>query len=162
MQRRLRLYLDTSVLGGLFDLEDPKRVALAEALIEEIKSQKFDAFISPLVLTEIDKAPQDIRDGLVNIVAQLPVAVLLETEEVIHLAENYLHEGIIPEKFRDDARHIAVATFYKLDGLVSWNYRHMVNLNARRMVNAVNLKQGYQFIEILSPEEVLGYGEMES
>lgn len=45
--------------------------------------------------------------------------------------------------------------------LISWNYRHMVNLRVKRMVNAINLKLGYRPIESLSPEEVTGYGEME-
>jgi predicted nucleic acid-binding protein len=160
MRRKLRLYLDTSVLGGFFDLEDPKRIAVAKTLMEELKSGRVDVFLSPLVLEEINKAPEDLRDGLTDIVAQLQPRLLSETEEVIHLAEDYLQERVIPEKFRDDARHIAITAFYGLDGLVSWNYRHMVNLNVKRAVNAVNLKQGYKPIEILSPEEVLGYGNV--
>jgi predicted nucleic acid-binding protein len=160
MRRKLRLYLDTSVLGGFLDLEDPKRVAVARTLMGEAKGGRVDVFLSPLVLEEIGKAPEGLRDGLTDIVAQLQPRLLSETEEVIHLAEDYLREGVIPEKFRDDARHIAITAFYGLDGLVSWNYRHMVNLSVKRAVNAVNLKQGYRPIEILSPEEVLGYGSV--
>jgi len=69
----------------------------------------------------------------------------------------YLQEGVVPAKFRDDARHIAVAVVNELDAVISWNYRHMVNIVTKRRVNAVNLKTGYKQIEILSPEEVLFY-----
>jgi len=115
-----------------------------------------------LVVAEISKAPQDVRDGLISIIGEVGLPLLTETEETIKLAQDYIQEGIIPERFRDDARHIAIPVVYELDALISWNYRHMVNLKVKRAVNAINLKLGYRPIEILSPEEVTGYGEMES
>ena len=155
------MYLDTSVLGAFFDVEDPKRTAVARRFMEELKNRRVDVFVSPLVLEEITKAPEGLRDGLTDVVARIEPQVLSETVETMQLAEGYLREKAVPDKFRDDARHIAVAAFYELDALVSWNYRHMVNLNVKRLVNAVNLKQGYRPIEILSPEEVIGYGDVE-
>jgi len=162
MRRRLKFYLDTSVFGSLFDFEDPRRVEITRSLLEEIKKTTFEAFISPLVVAEIGKAPYDVRSGLINAVAEFHLPVLNETEESIKLAQDYIQEGIIPERFRDDARHIAIPVVYELDGLISWNYRHMVNIRVKRVVNAINLRLGYKPIEILSPEEVTDYGEVES
>ena len=162
VRRRLKFYLDTSVFGSLFDFEDPRRLEVTKSLIEEVKRVTFEAFISPLVVAEISKAPEDVRDGLISTIGRLGLPLLAETEETIKLAQDYIQEDIIPERFRDDARHIAIPVVYNLDALVSWNYRHMVNLRVKRMVNAINLKLGYKPIEILSPEEVTGYGEMES
>lgn len=67
----------------------------------------------------------------------------------------------MPEKYRDDARHIAIGVVYDLDYIVSWNYKHMVNIAVRRLVDSVNIRLGYNPIEIISPEEVTGDGEME-
>jgi len=76
--------------------------------------------------------------------------------------ELFLTEDVIPQKFRDDARHIAIAIFYNLDVLVSWNYRHMVNIRVKKMINSLCIRQGFKPIDIVSPEEVIEYEEMES
>ena len=68
---------------------------------------------------------------------------------ITDLAQEYLHEGAIP--VIEDAIHIAVATTNDLDVVVSWNYKHMVNLSAKRKVNAINTLKGYHPIEILDP-----------
>lgn len=68
--------------------------------------------------------------------------------------------GAIPVKNRNDARHIAIGVLYEVDFIVSWNYKHMVNITVRRFINSTNLRMGYTPIEIISPEEVVGYGEV--
>ncbi len=86
--------------------------------------------------------------------------ILEETEESINLANAFVKDGAIPERYRDDARHIAIGVFHEVDYIVSWNYKHMVNITVRRLINSTNLKMGYNSIEIISPEEVTGYGKM--
>jgi len=160
MTRKLKIYIDTSVLGGFFDKEDPKRIRIAETFLKLAKREKFDVYLSRLTIEEISKAPTDIRDNLKNIITGIDVKVLEETEECIELSQMYVDEGVIPKRFRDDARHIAIATFYNLDFLISWNYRHMVNIRVKKLVSSVNLKMGFNPIEIISPEEVVGYEEV--
>ena len=58
-------------------------------------------------------------------------------------------------KFFEDALHIAIATINKVDVLVSWNFKHIVNINRIRLYNSVNLKSGYSMIDIRSPREIL-------
>jgi len=79
------------------------------------------------------------------------------TEEIMDLANNYIEENILTEKSLNDAYHIAHATVNRIDILVSWNFRHIVNLNKIRLFNAVNLKLGYPVIDIRSPKELLIY-----
>lgn len=67
----------------------------------------------------------------------------------------------MPEKYRDDARHIAIGVVHDLDYIVSWNYKHMVNIAVRRLINSTNITMGYNPIQIISPEEATGDGEME-
>ena len=76
------------------------------------------------------------------------------------MANAYLNDEIVPAKYRNDARHIALGVYYECDFIVSWNYRHMVNITVRRLINSTNLRMGYKSIEIVSPEEVIGYGEV--
>ncbi len=158
--KKLRLYIDTSVLGGIFDMEDPKRVNTAQLLLQSIKEGIYEGFISRLTIEEVFNAPEKIHLSLQNRIAETGFIVLEETEDSVILADAYLGDGAIPEKYRDDARHISIGVIHDLDYIVSWNYKHMVNIAVRRLVNSVNLRMGYNPIEIISPEEVTGDGEM--
>lgn len=79
--------------------------------------------------------------------------------EASALAEEYLTAGVIGSAHLEDARHIATATVQRVDVLVSWNFKHIVNLDRIRGYNSVNLRLGYALLEIRSPQEVLRYGE---
>ena len=79
------------------------------------------------------------------------------TAEVEELARAYLARKILSERFSDDARHIACATVAEADVLVSWNFKHIVNLQKIRLFNAVNIELGYKPIEIYSPMEVTSH-----
>lgn len=84
--------------------------------------------------------------------------ILLETEESLELAQQYIASAILPKKFENDARHIAVATINNVNMLVSWNFRHIVHFDKIQQFNSVNIKEGYKTIEIYSPREVISYG----
>lgn len=79
----------------------------------------------------------------------------MHTEEIEFLSEAYVREGAIPRKNILDAYHIAYATAYGIDAIVSWNFKHIVKLKTKKMVNGINLKLGYHEVEICSPEEVV-------
>jgi len=79
------------------------------------------------------------------------------TEEASDLAETYLQEGVVLPKSRVDAQHIATATIIRVDVLVSWNFKHIVNLERIHGYNSVNLRLGYPILEIRTPSEVLNY-----
>ena len=79
------------------------------------------------------------------------------TEEAFQLADTYIEENVVGKTSREDCFHIALATIYKADVLVSWNFKHIVNVIRIRGYNAVNLKLGYQTIDIRSPKEFIIY-----
>lgn len=79
------------------------------------------------------------------------------TDEAIKLAKQYVHENVVGKTSFDDCLHIAVATIQKADILVSWNFKHIVNVYRIRGYNSVNLRAGYQTLEIRSPNEIIGY-----
>ena len=147
--KKLIIYLDTSVLGGCFD-EEFKEGSLA--LFQRFKDKVFTPAISTVVLEELLGAPQHIRD----VVAKLEGVIIYELNDSIRaLAKRYLQENIVPRKYSDDALHIAIATFYGADVLVSWNFKHIVNLNRIHGFNAANLREGYKALETRNPNEVI-------
>lgn len=146
-----RIYVDTSVIGGCFDDEFSEH---SHRLFEEFRSGRKRVVISDIVLFELDGAPKNVQQILSDVPDDSAEYVFL-SEESAALAEAYIREGVIAEKSLSDARHIAIATIERVDVLVSWNFKHIVNLNRIHLVNSVNLKLGYHLIEIRSPMEVI-------
>jgi len=150
---RPRIYIDTSVIGGCFD-EEFKEYSVS--LFDEFTSGKKMLVISDVLLFELEGATEEVRSVL-NRVPGDNIEYVSLSEESITLASAYLEEGAVAESSLSDARHIAIATVERVDILVSWNYKHIVNINRIRLLNSVNLKLGYPVLEIRSPREVL-YG----
>lgn len=146
----MRMYLDTSVFGGYFELQF---VAWTKKLIDGIIAGKDVAVISDLTLREIATAPKEVR-SLVDRVLGASAELVELTEEAERLADCYVRDKVVSPRYRADALHIAVSTLNRVDVLVSWNFQHIVNLSKIRMFNAVNLRLGYPMLEIRSPQEV--------
>lgn len=148
---RIKIYTDTSVLGGCFDEEFH---VPSKKLIEEFKSGSKIILISDLTIREIEQAPQKVQQVLQRIPSEYKEYVTLDDESK-YLARKYIDENAILKNFLVAAQHIAIATINRADVLVSWNFRHIVNLRKIRLYNSTNLKYGYSMIEIRSPLEVI-------
>jgi len=147
----LRVYIDTSVIGGCFDSEYE---IPSKQLWNEFRAGKKLALLSDLLQLELEEAPTKVQ-RLLSELPETSVEFLSLDEEAIALAGEYIQDGAVAESSLSDARHIAIATIARADVLVSWNFKHIVNLNRIRRFNAVNMKLGYPTIEIRSPSEVL-------
>ena len=156
--KKLKIYLDTSVLNFLWADDAPREKEATIKLFSEIRENKYEIFISAAVIEEIEAAPEPIKSRLENVVREYSFIILPMTEEIGSLARKYMEHQIIPERYGKDAYHIAAAVANNMDVIVSWNFKHIVNLRTHREVNAVNLLEGYREIEIRSPLEVIEYG----
>ena len=150
---RQRIYVDTSVIGGYFDKEFEADTKL---FFNRILAKEFDVYISEISEIELLPAPDEVRQ-LLEIVPEECLINLELTEEARVLAGHYLDEKILGPASLNDAYHIAIATINRIDVLVSWNFKHIVNLDKIRLFNAVNLKYGYPMIDIRSPKELIKY-----
>ncbi|MCK5469407.1 MAG: hypothetical protein KAI99_12880 [Cyclobacteriaceae bacterium] len=147
------VYLDTSVFGGYFDEEfSENTIPFFERLLDE----KIQIFISELLISELFEAPEFVKKLLNSIPEEQQINVDL-TKEAERLAEKYIEEKIVGKTSKADCQHIAIATICKVDVLVSWNFKHIVNLDRIRGYNSVNLKLGYSMIEIRTPKEIERY-----
>lgn len=147
----MRFYIDTSVWGGKFDNEFSEWTA---PFIEQIQQRRFTAVISDVTIEELKDAPLFVRELISEIPDEsLEIAYLNSEHE--KLVNFYIKEGALTEKFESDALYIAIATILKVDSLVSWNFKHMVNFFRIRQYNAINLKYGYSTIDIRTPMEAI-------
>lgn len=153
--KTLRIYLDTSVLGGCFDAEFD---TWSTGLVEDFRAGRFIPLLSDLLAAEIGRAPERVRDlhnELLGLVQQETMSV---GPEALALLAAYESRSVLGPKYRADMLHIALATVADADILVSWNFKHIVRFDKIRMFNAVNLEQGYKALSIHSPREVTTHG----
>ena len=146
-----RLYIDTSVFGGVHDKEFQFET---ELLFEMVKNGEIICVYSDLCELELENAPIKVREHFLQIEKSTTEFVEI-TEEINQLAEQYVEEKVVGETSIDDCRHIACATINKVDFLVSWNFKHIVNVFRIRGYNAVNLKNGHIQLDIRSPKEII-------
>ncbi len=152
----MRFYVDTSVWGGY---EDKEFSEWTIPFFEQAREGKFTLVLSDVTIGELEKAPEIIRE-LPTTIHHNVIELVTITEEQIELANKYVEEGVLPSKFHSDAQHIAISTILKVDSLVSWNFKHMVNFFRIQQYNSINLKFGYSTIDIRTPKEVT-YGEQD-
>ena len=146
-----RFYFDTSVLGGVFDIEFKEHSTI---LMEKVKLGEIKIVISNVTEREIMIARKEIRDFYTALPTEFIEFVEL-SPDVISLANTYIKEKVVGETHIDDCLHIALATIHNVDILVSWNFKHIVNIYRIRGYNSVNLKLGYKTLEIRSPKEIV-------
>jgi len=147
--------VDSSVIGGCFDPEFEK---WSNGLFRDFHVGTFLPVISEIVDAEMADAPEEVKEKYAELLALEPEFISL-TKEASDLAEYYLKEKILSLNYGDDALHIAIATVAQVDILLSWNFRHIVHYGKIRQFNAVNLRYGYNLIQIYSPREVTSYGD---
>jgi predicted nucleic acid-binding protein len=147
--KKLRVYVDSSVIGGCFDKEFEKG---SNGLFQMFEERAAIAVVSPLVYTEIDLAPEWVKEKLISLENIERVEI---NDEIAELAEKYLKEKIVTRKYSEDAVHIATSTYHNVDVLVSWNFKHIVNLQKIHQFNAINIREGYKVLEIRTPMEVI-------
>ncbi|CAN5600797.1 hypothetical protein BH18ACI3_BH18ACI3_17190 [soil metagenome] len=146
---KLSLYLETSVIGAYLDNGDPLRRDLTIRWFEHELSE-YQVYSSILVQRELERIDEPHRTGYLKIVK--PFERLELAEEVAILAEGYISRGIFHRKFMADAVHVALASFHKIDYLVTWNFGHLANVRKQARVRLFNTAAGFYSPVIVTPE----------
>ncbi|MHB0935922.1 MAG: type II toxin-antitoxin system VapC family toxin [Armatimonadota bacterium] len=150
MKRIIRVYVDTSVFGGVYDDEF---AAESQSFFNRVKAGDFALVTSGLVRNEIADAPPAVQEFFREIVA---LADIIDVNaETLGLSQEYLNAGIVSPQWRDDAMHVALATVAGCTLIVSWNFKHIVHYQKIPRYNAINALQGYPAIAIHSPMEMI-------
>ena len=113
----------------------------------------FQVYISEITIEELEATKDELlRRDFRRLIKGFKI--LKANKKIRDLTEVYVQKGIFSERYIDDALHVAIATFYKISYLISWNFEHLVKVKTRRLVNSVNISEGFSEIEIVSPQEL--------
>jgi len=148
-----RYYIDTSVFGGYFDEEFAEHTI---PLFQRYKKNEFILLFSTVTQDELENAPEEVKD-LVKSLKSEHTEFLEITDEAVDLATDYINEKVVGKTSFADCLHIAIATINRADFLISWNFKHIVNIERIRGYNSINIKKGYKQLEIRSPREFENY-----
>jgi hypothetical protein len=148
--KRLRVYVDTSVIGGCLDVEFATH---SRRLMDRAVAGEVLLVVSEVTELELVDARPAVRAVLTSLPPECIERVEL-TPEARVLADQYIAAGVISAKMRADAQHIGIATVNRVDVLASWNFKHIVNLRRVHGYNSINLREGYPLLEIRSPREL--------
>lgn len=146
-----RYYIDTSVVGGYFDKEFRDAT---QNFFRQFGNGEIIFVVSDLLELELLPAPEHVRE----LFDQFPYGKIEHVELSIEaeiLANTYVEQNVVGKTSLEDCRHIAIATLCKVDVLVSWNFKHIVNLDKIRGYNSINLRLGHPMIEIRSPRDLI-------
>ena len=159
--RKLRLYFETTVFNYFFDTERPGHVD-AVKLFEAVSVGRFEGYTSRYVTQELERAPEPKRSKMLALIDTYGLKRLDSTPKAERLGRLYIARGIIPSSHVVDSVHVAAASVYELDFIVSYNFHH-INRNKTKMLCAVvNKEEGYGEVIIATAEEVLNYaGDLE-
>ena len=151
----MKLYIETSVIGFVFATDAPEKMEITQMFLDkEIKKHK--AFVSELVLEEIEKTKDESKKNMLkDVVRAHNLKALERTDEAEKLAKEYLREGVASPKHFNDPFHIALAVVHGMDAIVSWNLEHIVKLKTMAIIRKVNKRLRYPDILIVTPEEVI-------
>ncbi|RYE18538.1 MAG: PIN domain-containing protein [Sphingobacteriaceae bacterium] len=148
-----RIYLDTSVFGGYFDAEFE---VWTKILFDRIIEGRYMVIYSNLTDAELTNAPEKVRKSLSKIPDD-SIEYIENSVAAAQLADLYVQRKVVGRTSLPDCNHIALATLNNADILVSWNFKHIVNINRIRGYNSINFEFGHKVLEIRSPREILEY-----
>ena len=156
--KKLRVYLDTSVINFLFADDAPEFKKITVAFFEQfVKPETYLVYVSDVVIKEIQKTSDERhRNELLRVISDYNLRIVTLNEEADQLAQTYIQRRIIPAYKLEDAEHIAIATVQQMDILLSWNFKHLANIKQQRAVQAINEQANYWHpLALLNPMEVM-------
>lgn len=156
MKKKIRLYLDTSVISYLDQQDTPERMRETQEVWDILRTNKYEIVISNIALGEIEECEKDKWLKLIDYITELNYIDYYANEETSELAEIIINQGILKPKSRDDALHIASAILSDSDIILSWNFKHLVNIETINGVRKICFNRSFnKIIDIYSPNVLL-------
>jgi predicted nucleic acid-binding protein len=152
------VYIETSVISYLTGRRSPRLITAAHQQITrdwwDFHRQRFELFISPLVLDEASGGDPDAAAKRLRVIKDFPILEI--TGEAMELADTLIKEGALPAQAKDDAAHIAISTIHNIEYLLTWNCRHLDNAETKPVIRSICAIKGYICPEICTPVELMG------
>ena len=156
---KLRVYLDTSVISHLLQEDVPEKMADTRQLWEMFRNGKYDVYLSTVTLEELKGCSEPKQSELFDYLGLIDYTLVQIDDNVADISHQIIEMGILTKKSYDDCQHIGAAIVSECDCIISWNFKHIVNVKTIKGVRAITNLEGYKMIEIWNPSVLLGSEE---
>jgi len=155
--RKKKIYLDTSVISYLRQEDAPSEMQTTLEFWEILKSGKYSIYISEVTTGELTQCPEPKRTELFTLLEELTYTEIKisDEEEIAALSIEIQNQGIISPKNTNDRLHIAAAMFSGCNVIVSWNFKHLVNIKTIDGVRVIAALNNLNPIDIYSPNMLI-------
>lgn len=153
--RKLKVYLDTSVVSYLYQVDAPEKMQNTLDLWELFKNKVYEVYISDIVIREISGCNEGKLKILLDYLDQIDYNIIETDEDTVELAGKFIDFGILKQKSFDDCQHIAAAILAGCDIITSWNFKHIVNVKTVRGVKVITTLEGYKDLLIYPPSVLI-------
>lgn len=157
--KRLKVYLDTSVVSYLYQEDAPEKMQDTLSLWELFRQGIYEVYVSDIVFREIDRCSEEKLNILLDYLYQIEYHEVETDSNTIELAEKFIDFGILKKKSFDDCQHIAAAILAGCDVIISWNFKHIVNVKTVKGVKVITTLEGYKDLLIYPPSALLEEGD---
>ena len=149
---KTKVYLDTSVISYLEQDDAPEQKQITREIWQTLKSGKYDILISNVVVRELsDCSDKAKRELLLEHLNEIQYTLVDVSEKTIEIAEHIIDFGILKKQSFDDCQHIAAAIVNNCDFIISWNFKHIVNVKTIKGIKILTTMEGYKDIAIYPP-----------
>ena len=148
----MSLYLDTTIPSYYYDQRKSLDIRYRRKITRDWWNNEknfFSLYISELVLVELQRGNYPQKEKVIRLVKD--VSILPIVSEIEDIVREYLKNFLMPKIDVGDAFHLAYASFFKIDYLLTWNCNHLANVNKKRHIEAINRKLKLFVPEIITP-----------
>ena len=153
--RKMKIYLDTSVISYLDQQDAPEQMKQTQEVWEIFKTGKYEIILGTIDFDEIEKCSAKKKEILYSYLSEINYKLVETTEEITKLANEIITHGILKEKNMDDCVHIATAILSDCNAIISWNFKHMVNIDTINGIRTIAIAKRYTTIDIYPPNLLL-------
>ena len=152
-----RIYIETTIPSSYYTLRTDE-----ESLIrQKLTRQWWDEYANLFTLTSSTAVIDELEAGSTEVtldrLALLDgIKIFDPTVEIVHIAQVYMEKLIMPQEPQGDAFHLAIASFYNVDILLTWNCTHLANPNKFDFITRINRELGLTTPELKTPHDYLG------
>jgi predicted nucleic acid-binding protein len=147
------VYFDTTIPSYLFDERETLKFQIdTTKKWWENESKHYDIWISNETIAELSIGNYPNKDRIIDFVSK--INVLEFQRSIFEIAQVYIDNYLMPAELKGDAIHLAYASFYKIDFLLTWNCNHLANANKKQHIRILNTKFGIHIPEIITPLEL--------
>jgi hypothetical protein len=156
MRPKPSVYIETTIPSFYFET---RRSAMVVAWREATRHWwdqhrgAYSLFTSKYVLTELSRIPSARAAQTIGLIKE--VDLLHPVPEIQRVVETYIQNRLMPADAEGDAAHLAMASMHRIDFVLTWNCRHLANMNKIDHLEVINRRLGLFVPKMTTPLTLL-------